>query len=664
MHLAGVTFRNFRCFGDDPVTISFQAGTTALIGSNASGKTAVLEGLARLFAPSRAMRTIRIADFHTPPNFDPTARSERSLAIDAIIALPELIGNGTVTAETVAPTFQHMVIEAADTMPCCRLRLEAQWSDDGTLDGEITQRLSWVETTEPDPDPLQMHGVSPADRGLIQLLYTPATRNPASQVRASADVLAARLLRAVEWSDETEEAISEASATIVAAFEAEPAIEAISAALTRRWTALHDAVVDTNPRITLTLQQFAQIVAQTSVAFADGPGGVGRDVADLSDGQQSLLYFALVAAVFDLERQVVADAVAGFRPDSLSIPALTILAVEEPENHLSPYYLSRINAQLRSMTGDGNEGAASGRAQAVLTSHAPASLSRVPPEAIRHCRHDPATRLSRVVPIAMPGDVTEAAKFVRGALLAHPELYFARFVLLVEGDSERIVLPQLADALDLDMDPSFVAVVPLGGRHVQHFWRLLEGLGVPFATLLDLDLGRAGGGFGRIKTALKELQRVGIADENLLAREDGRQLTTEELNALHEKPYAGNRDELLYWLKRLRTFSVYFSSPLDIDYALLKAFPDAYASVIPPGGGPRGNEDSARAAVLGTHGETDIYDRSGERLRQYRYHFLTRSKPATHLAAFAYLADVEFADSIPSTYKKLITYIVDTIAAR
>ena len=89
----------------------------------------------------------------------------------------------------------------------------------------------------------------------------------------------------------------------------------------------------------------------------------------------------------------------------------------------------------------------------------------------------------------MPSDDEEAAKFVRGAMLAFPELYFARFVLLVEGDSERIVLPKLAKVLDLLIDPAFVAIVPLGGRHVQHFWRLLSHLGIPYATLLDLELG-------------------------------------------------------------------------------------------------------------------------------------------------------------------------------
>ena len=68
---------------------------------------------------------------------------------------------------------------------------------------------------------------------------------------------------------------------------------------------------------------------------------------------------------------------------------------------------------------------------------------------------------------------------MRGAMLAFLELYFARFVVLVEGDSRAHCAPRLAGALDLLVDPAFVAIVPLGGRHVQHFWRLLADLGIP-----------------------------------------------------------------------------------------------------------------------------------------------------------------------------------------
>ena len=60
------------------------------------------------------------------------------------------------------------------------------------------------------------------------------------------------------------------------------------------------------------------------------------------------------------------------------------------------------------------------------------------------------------------------------------------------------------------LDPSFVAIVPLGGRHVQHFWRLLRGLCIPYATVLDLDLGRNGGGFGRVKTSIQHLLDMGV----------------------------------------------------------------------------------------------------------------------------------------------------------
>jgi putative ATP-dependent endonuclease of OLD family len=153
--------------------------------------------------------------------------------------------------------------------------------------------------------------------------------------------------------------------------------------------------------------------------------------------------------------------------------------------------------------------------------------------------------------------MTEAAKFVRGALLAFPELYFARFVLLVEGDSERIVLPRLARAEDLVLDPSFVAVVPLGGRHVQHFWRLLNGLSIPFATLLDLDLGRSGGGFGRVKTIIGELLASGVDRATLLTIEGGTVLSDDEFEAIKDWD-SSNTKLLRAWTDDLRKCNVFF----------------------------------------------------------------------------------------------------------
>lgn len=606
-----------------------------------------------MFGVSRSQRAVLRSDFHLGPEDDPDDRKVRDLFVDVLIGLHEL-ADGTATPEVIAPSFRHMLIIREGELPVCRLRLEARWEDDGTIEGEISQELFWVDTLDDDPNKDSCHPVLAADRGLIQLYYTPASRDAAAQVKATAGALAARLLRAIEWSSETEEAFQDATENLASAFEGESAIAAISRALQARWLGLHDDVADSKPRLSLVSRRLEEVVNKIAVIFEQGPGGRERGVDDLSDGQQSLYYFALAAAVFDLEREVVAGKVEGFREDTLHIPALTLFALEEPENHLSPYYLSRIIGQVRSLTDAGG-------AQAIITSHSPAVLSRVNPLEVRYCRCDPKTRVSSVKKILLPTGTDEAAKFVRGAMLAYPELYFARFVLLVEGDSERIVLPFLAKSLDLLIDPAFVAIVPLGGRHTQHFWRLLKQLGIPHATLLDLDLGREGGGFGRVKTAIEKLIEFGVPKADLLKIEGG-VLSDENFEKMHTWQDPVDRKILKGWIDCLRPHGVYFSAPLDLDLAMLEAFTDAYQAIIPKGGGPKMTVDKAAEVVLGTAGPgltlyTGLFKDYRELLPAYRYHFLTNSKPATHLAALTHIKKRDLRENMPTILAELLSHI-------
>lgn len=265
----------------------------------------------------------------------------------------------------------------------------------------------------------------------------------------------------------------------------------------------------------------------------------------------------------------------------------------------------------------------------------------------------------------MPTGVDEAAKFVRGAVLAYPELYFARFVLLVEGDSERIVLPRLAEALDLLIDPAFVAIVPLGGRHVQHFWRLLKHLGIPHATLLDLDLGRDGGGFGRVKTVIEKLIEFGVPEAKLL-KIDGGVLSDARLATMHTWQDPEDRKILQGWVDCLKPHGVYFSAPLDLDLAMLEAFPEAYEAIIPKGGGPKMAADKAAEVVLGTAGPgltlyTGPFKDYPDLLPAYRYHFLTRSKPATHLAALTHIKPKALREDMPSVLAEVLKHIAKSL---
>lgn len=658
MRLISATISGFRCFGPEPTKVTIAPRITAVVGPNAAGKTAVLQALGKLFGVSRSERTIVTSDFHADADSDGNEVEECDLYIDVLISLPELI-DGTATPETIAPSFRHMLLERNGKAPVCRMRLEARWEFDGTVEGAVTQNLYWIDTLEDDPSDDKKHPVAAADRGLIQLYYAPATRDPAKQIKSSAGALTSRLLRAIEWSEKTEKTVTEASESLSKAFEGEDAIDAISEALEKRWSDLHDDETDKKPRLSLVSRRFEEIVSKIAVIFEQGPDGNERGLDALSDGQQSLFYFALAAAVFDLERDVVAGKVEGFHQDQLRIPALTIFALEEPENHLSPYFLARIVRQVRSLTDQGS-------AQALFTSHSSALLSRVEPNEVRYCRRDAAAGTSSIKRVKLPAGTGEEAKFVRGALLAYPELYFARFVLLVEGDSERIVLPKLAEAKELLIDPAFVAIVPLGGRHVTHFWKLLTDLGIPHATLLDLDLGRHGGGFGRIKTALEQLMANGVPKEQLLKLSDGTVMTAENFAQMH----TWENDEVLKnlqgWIDFLATKGVYFSFPLDLDLALLKAFPDAYEAIIPTNGGPKMTIEKASEVVLGTAGPgLKMYEGSRKdyqaMLPAYRYHFMTNSKPATHLAALTHIDEANLKSDMPPVFSALLDHIAKSL---
>lgn len=120
------------------------------------------------------------------------------------------------------------------------------------------------------------------------------------------------------------------------------------------------------------------------------------------------------------------------------------------------------------------------------------------------------------------------------------------------------------------------------------------------------------------------------------------------------------------WVDFLQKYGVYFSEPLDLDMAMLKAFPGAYDAVIPAGSGPRMAQDKAAEAVLGTAGPgltvwTGPYAGYEDLFPAYRYHFLTQSKPATHLAALVHIKRKELIASMPPVFKALLEHVAKSL---
>lgn len=643
MFIERIILSNFRCFGPEPHSIDLSSGLTAFIGVNGAGKTAVMQALQRLFGVTSEQRRLRRQDFHIPIAEVAPVR-EQNLAIEVIVAFPEL-DMGDVDDSVIPEFFQHMVADEGGKLKC-RLRLEATWIDDGSLDGAIEQKFWAVRrfgSFNSESDCTELKAI---DRARIQMIYVPAVRDGFSQVSS---FLRGRLWRAVNWSQGVREVFLASGATLNGAFRDEAAVNLVTTAVTNRWREMHSAGTDTTPRFRPVDLRFEEFIRKVEVAFYPDEAGRERGLDDLSDGQRSLFHLAMTAAALDVEAQIAIDsAIVGFLPDGVPLPALTLIAVEEPENNLAPFYLSRIIRQIENLV----DGA---RAQALVSSHSASILARIDPTQVRHFRLNPVDRTAKVRSIRLPEGEEEAAKFVREAVRTYPELYFARFVVLGEGASEEVVLPRLAEAINFAIDRSFVAVVPLGGRHVNHLWRLLSGLEIPYATLLDLDWGRAGGGWGRIKNICSQLLANGVNSQTLL-RCDPAEVET-NLTLFDAAP-AEDKESLYSWARALRSFDVFFCAPLDLDYSMLCAFPDAYQTIEPGLQGPSSSGDP-RTSVLKDNGRPEFYGPDQDQaLRWYRYLFLGRGKPSTHVRVLSGLTAADLASGAPEELRSLLSTII------
>lgn len=652
MFIEKVVVDNFKCFGPGRSTVRLDAGLTTFIGVNGSGKTAACQALLRLFGITGQERTVRRDDFHVPAD-EASAPAGRELTIEAVLAFPELDGEpggagaptGTVGGQyrAVPELFRRMAATEQGRLKV-RIVLTAQWVDDGTVDGAVTDTRTVVGTLADEYRDEDVVILSPAERSRIQMIYIPASRDGARQVTA---FLRSRLWRTARWSAELRDLLGARTAEVAERFADEPVVAAVEKALTDRWQELHGAGVHADPRLRLLDGDLDQMVGNSELVFEPDHGGRARSARLLSDGQRSLLHLAMAAATLDVETAVSSGRHdEDFSLDMARLPNLTLIAVEEPENSLAPFYLSRIVNQLRELC-------VSTATQTIVSSHSASALARVDPEHVRYFRVDPDTATASVQEIALPGNATEAGKYVREAVRAHPELYFARFVVLGEGDTEEVVLPRVAQAQGVLLDPSFVAMVPLGGRHTNHLWKLLNDLGIPHATLLDLDWGRAGAGPARLRDACQRLIDNGV---DVLAGLEGYDTVADISDDL---PLTG----IVPILQHLRTHGVFFAGPLDLDYAMLFKFPAAYTALERGERGPDRKSDPT-AAVIGDEGTDSDFWAEPERLellRWYRYLFLSRSKPSTHLRALARITDTELAANAPKVLTALVQYIRDGI---
>ncbi|WP_234895067.1 ATP-dependent nuclease [Sinorhizobium meliloti] len=263
------------------------------------------------------------------------------------------------------------------------------------------------------------------------------------------------------------------------------------------------------------------------VHYALGPDDGAPDPPTLPDRYNGLGFKNLIFMVVEL-----LDLHAQWFAIEDNRPPVHLIFIEEPEAHLHAQLQQAFIRKVMDILALKGADQAAYTSQVVVTTHSTHILYERGFRPIRYFKRNRANAASTsdVLNLSIFYDSTDAdtRTFLERYLkLAHCDLFFADAAVLVEGNVERLLLPQMIETAAPRLQSSYLTILEIGGAFGYRFKALIEYLGLTTLIITDLDsvfgpVARANG------NGAAEIEAGGVIEEGGDAAQEEPELVEEE----------------------------------------------------------------------------------------------------------------------------------------
>ncbi len=470
MRISKIKIENFANFADFEIDTG---ENLVVVGENKVGKSNLIFALQLILDPGLAERDRQLGLEHF---WDGLGDEKLGTTIEIAVELTDFDDDPRLIA--------HLADAIIEPGPPMVARLTYRFQPKADLEDEprSTADYEYVIFGGTDPDT----SVRSSLRRMLPLDVLPALRDAEKDLatwrRSPLRPLIESLIGELDEADR--EAIQAAVNTAQEELAARDEVQAVAQTISERLAAMVGPAHATTMSLGLAPTRIDALIRALRLLIDDG----ARGVADASLGTANLIFLALKSLELD---RLVLD---GERDH-------TFLAVEEPEAHLHPqvqrlvyrHFLAEPDEPAEDDEEEDGAAEARGpsRTTTILTTHSPHIASIAPLRSIVLLRRggEDGDRTLGVSTAGTPLTAADEADLQRYIDVTRGELFFARGIILVEGDAERFLVPAFAEALDMPLDRLGITVCAIGGINFAPYVKLLgpSGVAIPHVILTDLD---------------------------------------------------------------------------------------------------------------------------------------------------------------------------------